>query len=46
MIINLTCHTDGCENFEISIPFQDPLEMCICGPCGQEITDKAITDGS
>lgn len=45
MIVNLICHTDGCENAEIVIPFTDPLDMVICGPCGQEITDKVALDG-
>lgn len=39
MIKNLTCHTSGCENNGIAILFEDPAELCICGPCGQQITD-------
>jgi hypothetical protein len=40
MIIKLTCHTQNCENAEIEIPFENPADTCICGACGQEITDK------
>ncbi len=40
MIVNLICHTDGCENLGIIIPFENPADTCICGPCGVEITDK------
>jgi hypothetical protein len=42
MIVNLTCHTDGCENNGIKVQFIDPADTCICGPCGVEITDKVI----
>lgn len=40
MVINVTCHTEGCENEGIAIPFIDPAETVMCGPCGQIITDK------
>jgi ribosomal protein S27E len=40
MIILVTCKTVNCENSNIAIPFPDPQELVICGPCGQEITDK------
>lgn len=40
MIVILTCSTNGCENFGVSIEVTDPQEICLCGPCGQEITDK------
>ena len=40
MIINLICKNDKCINFDMAIPFQDPAEIVICGPCGNEITDK------
>ena len=46
MIVNVTCHTAKCENSNIAIPFEDPADTVICGPCGQEITDKVIIDGS
>jgi hypothetical protein len=36
----VTCHTVGCENKDIGIEVVDPVETVICGPCGQEITDK------
>jgi hypothetical protein len=36
----VTCHTSGCENENIEIEFLDPLPTVICGPCGNEITDK------
>ena len=45
MIINLICHTENCENADIAIQFEDPADTCICGPCGQEITDKVAIDG-
>ena len=40
MIINLICTTEGCESFEIPVPFPDPEELCICGGCLNEITLK------
>ncbi len=40
MIYIVTCHTTGCENENIGIEFVDPADTVICGPCGQEITDK------
>jgi ribosomal protein S27E len=40
MITNLTCHTKNCENENVNIEFVDPADTVICGPCGQEITDK------
>jgi hypothetical protein len=40
MILILTCHTEGCMNNGAPIPFENPAPTCICGPCGQEITDK------
>lgn len=46
MIINVTCHTENCENADIIIPFEDPAETVICGPCGQEITDKVEVDAN
>jgi hypothetical protein len=36
----VTCHTTACENENIGIEFIDPEPTVICGPCGQEITDK------
>ena len=39
-----TCHTDGCENNGIGIEILDPADMVICGPCGQEITDKVLVE--
>ena len=37
---NVTCHTQNCENSEITIPVIS-LEnsIVICGVCSQEITD-------
>lgn len=46
MIVNLICHTADCMNEGISIPFEDPSDLCICGPCGQEITDKVEVDAN
>lgn len=40
----VTCHADGCINGEIPILFEDPADTVICGPCGQEITDKVLSD--
>jgi hypothetical protein len=39
----LTCHTEGCENYDIGIPMALPTdwEACYCGVCGQPITDVA-----
>jgi hypothetical protein len=45
MIINFTCHTENCMNKDIAIPLEDPADLCICGPCGMEITDKVQVDG-
>lgn len=42
MITLLTCHTSGCENENISISFPNAADLCICGVCGQEITDKQL----
>jgi hypothetical protein len=40
MITKVTCHTDGCENENITIPFTDAAETVLCGGCMNEITDK------
>lgn len=40
MVVNVTCHTEGCENGGVTIPFPDPADTVICGGCGVEITDK------
>ena len=44
MIILLTCETEGCINKDIAIPFEDPAELCICGCCMNEITNKVETN--
>jgi hypothetical protein len=39
----VTCKTVGCENKDVSITVNVPDEpnpRVICGPCGNEITDK------
>jgi hypothetical protein len=38
---NVTCHTEGCENAEISIEISsyDEQPTVICGPCAQPIID-------
>jgi hypothetical protein len=36
----VTCHTENCLNNGIAIEILDPEPTVICGPCGQEITDK------
>ncbi len=40
MIVLLTCETLGCENYNIAIPYENPANTCICGVCGQVITNK------
>ena len=40
MIFICTCHTENCENNGIGIEILDPSPVVMCGPCGQEITDK------
>jgi hypothetical protein len=40
MIVILTCETTGCENSNIPIEVENPFEMCYCGVCGLEITNK------
>lgn len=37
----VTCHTENCENGEITIPVISPdMDFnVVCGVCGQEITD-------
>ena len=44
MIMNLICTTKECENFEISISYSDPADLCICGGCSNEITRKEVTE--
>jgi hypothetical protein len=39
-IIDLICHTEGCPNQDVVLPYPDPADLCICGGCDQEITDK------
>ena len=43
--MTVTCHTENCENAEIGIVVQAALPdcFCVCGPCGNEITDKVPT---
>jgi hypothetical protein len=38
---DVTCHTEGCENAELSIeiPSYDQQPTVICGACSQQITD-------
>jgi hypothetical protein len=38
---NVTCHTEGCENTEITIEVSAVAEAphVICGPCGIQIED-------
>jgi len=43
MKLTVTCKTDKCENSNIGIELEDPEATVICGPCGQEITDKVET---
>jgi ribosomal protein S27E len=44
MIKIVTCRTENCENANISIAFPNPQDLVICGPCGQEITDKVDSE--
>ena len=39
MIYNVTCHTSGCENCDITITMQTEATVFYCGVCGNEITD-------
>lgn len=34
----VTCHTEGCRNFDIPITFRCVMTV-ICGACGEQITD-------
>jgi hypothetical protein len=45
MIYTVTCHIEKCENQGIGIELVDPADVVVCGPCGQEITDKVALDG-
>ena len=40
MVIRLTCNTKVCSNYGIGIDFLNPADLCYCGVCGMEITDK------
>jgi hypothetical protein len=44
--MTVTCHTAGCPNDGIGIVVQAILPdcFCVCGGCGNEITDKVSTD--
>jgi len=39
MIYKLTCKTQECENFDITIALETDAQTFVCGPCGNEITD-------
>jgi hypothetical protein len=43
--MTVTCHTPGCPNENIGIVVQAILPdcFCVCGGCGNEITDKVPT---
>jgi hypothetical protein len=48
MEILLTCHSENCLNYNLSIEVTvDSIETCtaICGGCDTEITDKVALDG-
>ena len=40
MIIVLTCRNSKCKANGIAIPVEDPADLCVCGACETEITDK------
>jgi hypothetical protein len=40
MIMNLTCTTEGCENYEVTIQYPDPVDLVLCGGCCNEVTRK------
>jgi predicted RNA-binding Zn-ribbon protein involved in translation (DUF1610 family) len=42
MIYELTCHTDVCENKDITITMETEATTFVCGVCGNEITDVEI----
>ena len=39
----VTCKTAGCVNKDIPISFEEIGDIVICGPCGNEITDKVVS---
>lgn len=39
-MVKVICHTLGCINAEKEILLEGEVFTVICGPCGQEITDK------
>jgi hypothetical protein len=45
MIVIATCHIENCGNSGHGIEILSPEDLIICGPCGQEITDKVALDG-
>jgi hypothetical protein len=40
-IVVVTCKTQGCLNFNIDIPFENPAEIVICGFCHNQISGSA-----
>lgn len=42
----VTCETNGCENGQIPIPVQAPVEnpYFICGVCTMQITNFVLTE--
>ena len=44
MFHKVICHTSKCANENILITILDPTEFIVCGPCGNEITDKNIIE--
>lgn len=43
MMTIVTCKTAGCVNKDIPISFEEIADTVICGPCGNEITDKVVS---
>jgi hypothetical protein len=41
---NVTCHTEGCQNAEITLLITAPTvePYILCGVCGIEITDVVL----
>lgn len=44
MLVRVTCRVDECVNCNYPLEFIDPADLVICGPCGNEITDKVVVE--
>ena len=42
---DITCHTEGCENDNVTIHGQGPaITEFMCGPCGQMVSDWKLSE--